>query len=242
MKKVSEIVARINEFYKENENLGEIIKDELRNRSVTSLPCYSMGGCEGWCEDVIDSLVFLRVGFMNENAFKHHGNKDSEVLCVLGFDLGSKVDVFMNGYEAENPLRIMEEFDRLPMSMQIEIFRSCFGGFEYAHNYRSWFKELTKNNEDFNRLKPTFDKCYVADYDNACRELAFSGTWDESGRAIFETLDEDKKKAYFPEKALFKIAKGDVEYWGFDYAFSFDKERLRKICKGGFTKDYTKKK
>jgi hypothetical protein len=239
MKEVKKIVSRINEFYKENENLGEIIKDELRNKGVTSLPCYSMGGCEGWCENVINSLVFLRVGFMNESAFKHHGDENSEVLCVLGFDLGANVGISMKGYEAEKPLRIMEEFDRLPMSMQIEIFRSCFGGFEYSHNYCNLFKELTNNCKDFNRLKPTFEKCYIADYDNSCRELAFSGTWDEFGCAIFETLDMDKKKAYFPEKALCKIAKGDVEQWGFDYAFSLDKERLRKICRGGFTKDYT---
>ena len=63
-----------------------------------------------------------------------------------------------------------------------------------------------------------------------------------TGRAIFETLDKCKKKAYFPEKALFKIASGDTEQWGFDYAFSLDKKRLESICKGGFTKDYTVKK
>lgn len=239
---VNGIVDCINKFYERSEDLGKIIANHLRENNLKSMPCYSLGGCNGWCEKVINSLVFLRVGFMNENAFKHHGNKNKNVLCVLGYNLGRDVNVFMTGYHNLNPLRIVEEFDKLPMSMQIEIFRSCFGGFEYANNYRHWFTELTEKTENFNRLEPPFDKCYMADWDNSCHELKFSGEWDEEGRAIFVSTSNAERKPRFPEKGLFRIASGSMERWGFDYAFSFDKESLRKICRGGFTKDYTEEK
>ena len=238
--KEKEIVSRINNFYEENDNLGEIIENYLVSKNLKSIPCYSMDGCSGYCKDVIDSLVFLRVGLMTDKAFRHRGNEKEKVLCVLGYTLCSPV-VTMNGYVSDNSVRVIEEFDGLPMSMKIEIFRTCFSKFEYAHNYHNHLKELTRKCEDFDRLVPTFDKCYAADYDNACHELAFTGTWDEYGRAIFEALDDDKYKACFPEKALCNIAKGNVEHWGFDYAFSMDKKRLEKVCIGGFSCDYTLK-
>lgn len=235
---IKEIVTHINDFYSENENLGEIIKNHLIENNLKSMPCYSMGGCSGWCEKVIDSLVFLRVGFMTDNAFRHHGDKKEKVLCVLGYRLGSPV-VTMKGYDSDSKVRVIEKFDELPMSMKIEIFRTCFSKFEYAHNYYHWLKELTEKCEDFDRLEPTFKRCYIADYDNSCHELRFSGEWDESGRPIFECVDNSERKAHFPERALLKISSGGIEQWGFDYAFSMDKKLLESICRGGFTKDYT---
>lgn len=236
---VSGIVDRINEFYERSEDLGRIIAKHLENNKLKSMPCYSLGACDGWCEEVVDSLVFLRIGFMNEQAFKHHGNKNEKVLCVLGYSTGARKGLSIEGYSSKNPVRIIEEFDDLPMSMRIEIFRTCFSDFEYANNYHHYFTSLVKGCEDFNRLKPTFDKCYMADWDNSCHELVFSGEWDESGRAIFRYADNAERRAHFPEKGLYRIASGGMEQWGFDYAFCFDKERLRAICRGGFSKDYT---
>lgn len=238
---IKKIVTRITDFYGENENLGEIIKNYLIDGGLKSIPCYSMGGCSGWCEKVIDSLVFLRVGFMTDNAFRHHGDKKEKVLCVLGYRLGSPV-VTMKGYDSDSKVRVIEEFDKLPMSMKIEIFRTCFSKFEYAHNYHHWLTELTEKCEDFDRLEPTFKRCYMADYDNSCHELKFSGEWDESGRPIFEHVDNSERKAHFPERGLLEISSGGIEQWGFDYAFSMDKKLLESICRGGFTKDYTVKK
>ena len=235
---IKEIVTHINDFYSENDNLGEIIKNHLIENGLKSIPCYSMGGCSGWCEKVIDSLVFLRVGLMTDAAFRHHGDEEKKVLCVLGYRLGVPV-ITMKGYSSQGEIRVIEEFDKLPMSIRIEIFRTCFSKFEYANNYHHWLKELTGKCKDFDKLEPTFKRCYIADYDNSCHELGFTGEWDKRGRVIFETLDECKKKAYFPEKALFEIASGGIEQWGFDYAFSLDKKRLESICRGGFSKDYT---
>lgn len=235
---IKKITVRINDFYNDNENLGEIIENYLLEKNLKSIPCYSMNGCSDLCKNVIDSLVFLRVGFMTDFAFRHHGNKKEKVLCVLGYRLGSPV-VTMKGYVSNNYIRVIEVFDELPMPMKIEIFRTCFNKFEYSHNYKFLLKDLTKKCEDFDKLEPPFEHCYMADYDNSCHEIKFSGEWDEDGRAIFVSTSNSEIKPRFPEKGLFNIASGDMEQWGFDYAFCFDKERLRDICRGGFKKDYT---
>ena len=212
--------------------MTEIIKSELKKKGINSLPCYANGGFHDDCfNNMVRETKFLRVGLKNKCGLIHHGEKDKEVLCVIGV-----VD------SAYSNIRLAIEYDRLPIPVQVEVFRTCLDKkFEYPIYGCIPNKKFSKDNADFNKLKPTFDKCYFADYDNSCYEITFNNTWDETGRPcfVFTTSDGKEHEVYFPEEGIYRISHGGVEHWGFDFAFSLDKEALRKVCKGGFKHDYT---
>lgn len=212
------------------EEMAEIIKSELKKKGINSLPCYANGGFHDSWDNMVEETKFLRVGLKNARGLLHHGEEDKEVLCVIG--------VIGSAYE---PYRLAIQFEKLPLPVQVEVFRTCLDKkFKYPTYGCIPNKKFSKNNTDFSKLKPTFDKCYFADYDNSCYELTFNDTWDETGRPCFVfTKDGEERKVYFPEAGIYRISCGNVEQWGFDYAFSLDKEKLRRVCRGGFKHDYT---
>ena len=38
---------------------------------------------------------------------------------------------------------------------------------------------------------------------------------------------------------MMEIVKGGVSYWGFYFALSLDKKKLKEVCKNSFKNDYT---
>lgn len=216
------------------EEMIELITSEIKKRGVNSIPCYAIGGFKN---EQVKEVQFLRVGLKKASGLIHHGEDDKHVLCALAA-VGPCI-----GDDVDDVIRLVTEFKTLPYTVQLKIFSTCLRkGFKYPIIGSTPNKLFSEKNTDFEHLKPIFNECYFADYDNCVYKIHFNGEFDQdSGRPIFTFEDKNKKTRYIhmPEEGLYRISYGGVLQWGFDYAFSLDKEKLKKLCIGGFTNDYT---
>lgn len=238
----------IESFWKENQDLEEIISKELKKMGKDSLDCLSTGRLVyDWGDKKTNHVVYLRVGFKSEEALDCR-DKDKEVLCAVGFsDYDYSFEEEKYSYK-----RIVTPFKKLPIFVQAAIFQTAFGGFEYPINYKSAYKEFLETCSDFNKLEPCFKECffldtYVGGNEVILRTLKFS-KWDSIGRYkfVFEPIEgEDKPKtATLDEEDMYCITHGEICHWGFDYAMSTSKEQLIGCLTDGAkkkVKDYTKK-
>ena len=246
MKKITkEKVEQINAFWESNKNLEQIICDELKSRKIKSIKCMSLGRLNYEFGDTnTNNTVYLAIGFKKNNSVDWRDNKE-ESLYAIGFNGHDYIFDKKSGKYKDVYKRIITPFNELPIFAQIAIFQTAFSEYEYPQNYNFVYEDFFKccYCKDFNKLPPCFDKCFFADEKNNLHEITFSNEWDENGCYIFKITSESGerkgKKVILYEDDMMKIIKGGVSQWGFDYALSLDKEKLKELCMGGFKNDYT---
>ena len=212
-------------------DIEKMISDKLISEKVNSIPCYSNASYISSLQGIAREFVFLRVGFMNAKLLDPCTSEEGDVLCVVGKVYNCLV---------ENT-RVCAKFSKLPISIQIDIFKTCFDEkFEYPAEGLMPNTEFSRLNADFYKMKPPFKTCYFVDYDDSCHEMTFDGTWDEYGlpHFIVPTRKKGKGSVYLDERSITKITNGDIVYFGFDFAFCLDKKKLEHAY-GDFSVDYT---
>jgi hypothetical protein len=245
MKTLEERLSLIKDFCANNNDLEALISEELKKRGLKSIDCCSIGPLtDEFGDGKTNDTVYLKVGFKNEHGVDSR-NKSKESLYVIGYKgvtWNDEYDVLDKRHKVYH--RIFSKFNRLPLLTQVAIFYSAFNGVEYPYNYHHSYKDFLKDycSDDLNKL-PIFDDCYFADEKNALHKIAFTNKWENDGRYIFKVVGENDPrkdtKVTLCEDDVERIICGGVSQWGFDFALSFNKERLRGICIGGFSKDYT---
>lgn len=238
---MKEKLSKIESFWKENQDLEEIISKELKEMGKTSIDCLSTGRLVyEFGDEKTNHVVYLRVGFKSEKSLDAR-DRDKKVLCAIGFDNCHYSSE--EGYKFE---RIVTPFKKLPIFTQAAIFQTAFGEFEYPYNYRNCYKEFLKTCSNFNKLEPCFKECFFLDTylggnEVTLQKIKFS-KWDKIGRYKFAF--ENGKTATLDEEDMYRISHGGICHWGFDYAMSTNKEQLIEcLTDSGKTKlkDYTKK-
>ena len=246
MEKITkEKIVQINAFWESNKNLEQIICDELNSRKIKSIKCMSLGKLDYEFGDTnTNNTVYLAIGFKKNNSV-YCSNNNEESLYAIGFNGHDYIFDKKSGKHKDVYKRIITPFNELPIFTQIAIFQTAFSDYKYPQNYRFIYEDFFKccYCKDFNKLPPCFDKCFFADEENNLHEITFSNEWDENGCYIFKIASESGekkgKKVILHEKDMMEIVKGGVSYWGFYFALSLDKKKLKEVCKNSFKNDYT---